>query len=91
MHVRHGEIVNGDVFQNAAVHFFQAQAAATAEGAVRHRAVAEAAAGLRTELDAAITVSRGLHRAVQQRAFHEAGNLAVDDGQVFGDPCLPSA
>ena len=56
---------------------------ATAEGAVRHSAVAKAAAGFRAELDAAGAASGGLHRAIQQRAFQEAGDLAVDDGEIF--------
>src|ERR1019366_7862433 len=82
-HVGHGQVVDGDVFENSAVHFFKSEATATAEGAIGHRAIAEAAARLGAELDAAQAVFRRLHGAVEQCAFEKAGHLAVDDGEIF--------
>ena len=82
-HVHHGEIIDGDVFHDAAVHLFERQAAATAESAVGHGAVAETAARLGAEFDAAVVVPAGFHRAVNQGALLKTGDLAVHDREIF--------
>src|SRR5208283_5001845 len=84
-HVHHGNVVNGDVFQNAAVHFLEGQPFAVAKRAIGDGAIAEAAAGFRAEFDAPISAATRLHGAVEERAFLKTGDLAVHDGQVFRD------
>ena len=55
----------------------------TAEGAICHRAIAKTAAGFGAKFDAAITIFRRLHRAVNQRAFQKAGDLTVHNREIF--------
>ena len=59
---------------------------ATAERAVGHGTVAEAAAGLGAKFNSAVVIFARLHCAVEQRAFRKTGNLAVDDGEIFRRP-----
>ena len=85
--VAHGEIRDGDVFHEPSVHFLEREAAAIFKHAVRDREVAEAAVGLRAELDAAgaaaVVADFALACAVEERAFVVAAHLAVGDGDVF--------
>src|SRR5579884_1575411 len=52
--VHHGQVVDGDVFHEAAVHFLERQATTSAKGAVGDGAIAKAAAGFGAEFDASV-------------------------------------
>ena len=80
-----GNVVDGDVFHDAAIHFLQSQSAAAAKGAIRDGNVSEAAIGLGAKFDAAIAIGRRLHCSIEQGAFQKAGDLAIHDGEILGN------
>src|SRR5665213_1744179 len=61
--VHHGDVVDADVFHDAAVHFLQSQPFATAKGAVGHGDVAKTAGGFGAEFDPARSAAMGPHGA----------------------------
>ncbi len=88
--VTHGDVANGDILQQPAVHRLQGKTPAVLEDAVRDRDVFESAVRLGAELDAPCdpaAVGGALLRApkgpVEVRALIVAGDLAVGDRHVL--------
>ena len=87
--VAHGNVVDRDILDVAAVHALHGQAAAVVEDAIGDGDVLEAAVGFGAELDAAGPPARqpaasALEGAVQQCSLDiAAGHVTVGDGDVF--------
>ncbi len=87
--VAHGDVREGDVFNDGAIDRFERKAAAALKDAVGDGDVLEAAVGFGAELDAAgarVAVGQlhALPRAVEHGAeFVAAGDVAVGDGEIF--------
>src|SRR5208282_2178621 len=85
--VAHGDVGDGDVFQQRAVDGFESESLTGFEDAVGNCDVLEGAVRFGAELDAAGAGVAGIEAsecAVEQRArFVDAGHVAVGDGDVF--------
>src|SRR5262249_38517706 len=87
--VTHRQIGYGDILHQRAVDRLQGEAPAIFKYAIRNREVAKTSVRLRPALDASGWAAEIFHfalsRAVEQRAFVVAADLAIRDRNVFGD------
>src|SRR5712691_3414119 len=88
--VAHGDVGDGNVFEQSTINCLQRQAATIVKDAIRNHDVLEPAVGLGAKLDSAgrtadiVSVVVSLERPIKKRAFVIAADLTVGDGDVLG-------